>query len=85
MIRLTHLNNKEFILNCDLIQFVESTPDTLVIMTTGDKIMVMESPEELIQRVIHYKQEIIGGLGTAHLHIVKHQQPESPGMLSPEE
>lgn len=62
MIRLTHLNAKEFLVNCDLIQYVEITPDTLVIMTSGDRIMVKESPGELLERVVAFKRRVMEGM-----------------------
>lgn len=57
MIKLTGLNYKEFYLNCDLIERLESTPDT-VISTTTDKIyIVRESPEEVIRRIVDFKRK----------------------------
>lgn len=58
MIYVTRLNNKEFIINAELIEFIEKTPDTVISLTTGKKIVVKETPEEIIQRVIEYKQRI---------------------------
>ncbi len=54
MIGLTKLNNQMFVVNADLIKFVESTPDTLVTLTTGERILVKESTEEVIRRVVQY-------------------------------
>ncbi|ABY92969.1 MAG: Flagellar FlbD family protein [Caldanaerobacter subterraneus] len=58
MIYVTRLNNEEFIINAELIEFIEKTPDTVISLTTGKKIVVKETPEEIIQRVIEYKQRI---------------------------
>ncbi|MBE3592670.1 MAG: flagellar FlbD family protein [Thermoanaerobacter sp.] len=58
MIYVTRLNNEEFIVNAELIEFIERTPDTVISLTTGKKIVVKETPEEIIQRVIEYKQKI---------------------------
>lgn len=44
--------------NGELIEFVEATPDTVITLTTGKKIVVKESVDEIIQRVIAYKQKI---------------------------
>jgi flagellar protein FlbD len=50
MIKLTQLNGRSIVVNVDLIEFVESTPDTIVSLTTGKKILVKESDEEVIRR-----------------------------------
>lgn len=60
MIRVKRLNNTEIMLNCELIEFVEETPDTVITLTTGKKFVVKESMEEISQKVIDYKREIYG-------------------------
>lgn len=57
MIKLTSLNNKEFYLNCDLIERIEVTPDTIVSTTTDKKYVVKESPNLIIKRIIEYKRQ----------------------------
>ena len=54
MIALTRLNHQNFVLNADLIKFVESTPDTMITLTTGERMIVKESTEEVIRKVIDY-------------------------------
>ena len=54
MIGLTKLNNTSFVVNADLIKFIETTPDTLVTLTTGERILVKETQEEVIRRVVQY-------------------------------
>lgn len=58
MIRVRRLNNTEIMLNCELIEFIEETPDTVVTLTTGKKFVVKESMEEISQKIIAYKREI---------------------------
>ena len=58
MIVLTKLNDKEVIINCELIELIESNPDTTITMTTGRKIIAKESVEEVISKAIEYKQKI---------------------------
>jgi len=58
MIRLTRINHVPLVLNSDLIEHVEMTPDTVIAMTTGQKFMVAESAEEVIQRVIEFRRLI---------------------------
>jgi flagellar protein FlbD len=54
MIALTKLNSQPFVVNADLIKFIESTPDTLVTLTTGERILVKESSDEVVRRTVHY-------------------------------
>ncbi|WP_313559125.1 flagellar FlbD family protein [Ruminiclostridium cellobioparum] len=59
MIRLTKLNRSSFVLNCELIETVESTPDTVISTINGKKYVVLESVDEVIDKVIQYKGNII--------------------------
>lgn len=63
MIELTKLHNEKIVINAELIEFVESTPDTLISTTTGKKIMVKESVEDVISLVVAYKRKIAAGPG----------------------
>lgn len=56
MIKVTRINNSRLVLNADLIESVESTPDTLISLTTGKRIMVKESIDEVITRVTDFKR-----------------------------
>lgn len=58
MIRLTRLNNVPLVLNSDLIEHVEETPDTVIALTTGQKLVVMESAEQVIGKVIEFRRLI---------------------------
>lgn len=58
MIYVTRLNHTSVVLNCDLIEYVEATPDTVISLTTGQKLMVLESAEEVVHRVMHYRRLI---------------------------
>jgi flagellar protein FlbD len=60
MIRLTRINHTPMLLNSDLIEHVEITPDTVISLTTGGKFVVLESPEELVERIIEFRREIGG-------------------------
>ncbi len=57
MIDVTRLNGKEITLNCDLIEIVEETPDTVITLTTGKKIIVKESRQTIKNLVKSYKKE----------------------------
>lgn len=60
MIDVTRLNGTSLVLNADLIEVVESTPDTLVSLTTGRKIMVTETVDEVVRRAIAYRAKLRG-------------------------
>ncbi len=56
MIKVTRINDQELVINADLIEFVEAIPDTMISLTTGKKIMVKESIDEVIHRVAGFKR-----------------------------
>jgi flagellar protein FlbD len=56
MIALKRLNGQEFVLNADLIETLEATPDTVITLTTGKKLIVLNSLEEIIRKTMKYKQ-----------------------------
>ena len=58
MIELTRLNHDPIILNSDLIEHIEVTPDTVISLTTGQRFMVRERPDEVIQKVIEFRRAI---------------------------
>ena len=59
MIELTKLNKKKFYLNCDLIETIESTPDTVITLRNGKLVLVQETPEKIVEEVIAYKRKLI--------------------------
>ncbi len=59
MIQLTKLHGEKIVVNADLIEFVEEIPDTLITTAAGKKMMVKESADEVIRRVIEYKQRCL--------------------------
>jgi len=56
MIRVTRLNNTELVINADLIELVESIPETMITLTTGRKIMVRDTIDSVISRVAEFKR-----------------------------
>lgn len=58
MIELTKLNGKSFILNAELIETIETTPDSVVTLINDKKFVVKEPKESIVKKVIKYKQEI---------------------------
>lgn len=62
MIKLTRTSGKEFVLNVDLILEVQETPDTVITLTNGKKLLVKDSADDIIEKVIKYRQKIMGGI-----------------------
>ena len=55
MVKLTKINGQEFYVNSDLMEFIESTPDTIISLTTGKKVIVKEAAADVIEKIIVYK------------------------------
>lgn len=70
MIRVTRLNHEPIVVNADLIEYIETTPDTVISLTTGEKFMVLESPDEVVTRAIEFGRQL-------------HQSPERRFGLTP--
>ena len=58
MISVTRFNDSTLIINADLIQTVEETPDTVITLTTGTKFIVKEKSKEIVDKVVEYKRRI---------------------------
>lgn len=59
MINVTRLNGVQYVLNCELIETVEATPDTVIMTTDGKKWVVKETIEEIVEKVIEYKKNVV--------------------------
>ena len=59
MIKLKQLNGKELVVNAELISHIETTPNTIITLSTGNKIVVCDTVDEIIQKVILYKRSIL--------------------------
>jgi len=62
MIELTRFDGSNFVINCELIETIEETPDTVIATTSGKKYIVKESIDEIIEKVIKYKSKIFSGI-----------------------
>jgi flagellar protein FlbD len=58
MIQVTRINRTAMVLNSDLIEHIETTPDTVISLTTGQKFVVRESAEEIVERVVRFRAAI---------------------------
>lgn len=70
MVSLTRLNGKAFVLNALLIESVEATPDTVITLTTGKKVIVQEDVSQVVQLTTQFLAEI---------HVYGVLQPKSTG------
>ncbi|MCB2210573.1 flagellar FlbD family protein [bacterium] len=59
MIHVTRLDDSELIVNSDMIEFIEQTPDTIITLTDGKKIITSLSPEELVDRIVAFRQRVM--------------------------
>jgi flagellar protein FlbD len=62
VIQLTRLNNQPLAVNSDLVKFVETAPDTVITLITGEKVVVRESTEEVIRRIVEFRRSVLAGL-----------------------
>lgn len=60
MVRVTRLDGSEIVVNADLIETLEATPDTVVTLSTGRRLVVREPVDEVIERVIAYRRRVAG-------------------------
>lgn len=67
MIAVTRLDGSSMIVNVDLIESIERTPDTLISLVHGVKLLVRETPEQLVEQVIQFKRAVSSGTATRRL------------------
>lgn len=58
MLEVTRLNGTAYYVNPDMIMYVEATPDTVITLTSGDKLLIKETPEQLRNNFIAFKKKI---------------------------
>jgi flagellar protein FlbD len=62
MIQLTRLNNQPLLVNSDLIKFIERAPDTVLTLVSGEKVVVLEAAEQVLEKVIAFRRTILSGV-----------------------
>jgi len=62
LIRLTRINKSSLAINADLIKFVEAAPDTVITLSTGEKVVVAEGVDQIIGLVIEFRRLILAGM-----------------------
>lgn len=90
MIQLTRINRTSLAVNGDLIKFVESAPDTVITLVTGEKVVVTESVEQIIDLIVQFRRMILTGMecpalavhmGTASNVTTFHAKPDGHNEL----
>jgi flagellar protein FlbD len=66
MIRVTRINNQSILLNSDLIEQIETVPDTTIALTTGQRLFVRESADEILSRIVDFRRRIACGIPTGN-------------------
>jgi len=61
MIQLTRLNNSPLVVNSDLIKFIENTPDTVLTLVSGEKVVVLEATEAVIDKIVEFRRRVSSG------------------------
>jgi len=63
MILLTRLNNRPLVVNSDMIKFIENTPDTVITLVSGEKIVVLETVAEVMDEILTFRRRIVAAAG----------------------
>lgn len=81
MVRLTRLNRAPIVLNSDLIEHIDVTPDTVIAMTTGQVFRVLETAEEVVARIVEFRHRIaeVPPLARPELETAECTEPAAPG------
>ena len=64
MIEVTRLNGTAIVLNSDLVKTIESSPDTMLTLINGEKLIVREETEDVVERVLAYRARLLAGVAT---------------------
>ena len=62
MIQLTRLNGQPLVVNSDLIKLIEYAPDTLITLVNGEKIIVRETGEQILEQIVQFRRRVLDGL-----------------------
>lgn len=77
MIHLTRLNGSPLVVNSDLIKYAESSPDTMLTLINGEKIVVLERCEDVVSRAIAYRARVFAE-AAGHLQNLAWTPPPAP-------
>jgi len=65
MIQLTRLNRSQFTVNSDLIKLIEQSPDTVITLLNGEKLLVRETTSEILDRIVKFRRSIVTGTSSS--------------------
>jgi uncharacterized protein YlzI (FlbEa/FlbD family) len=76
MVQLTRLNGQLFLLNSDLIKLIESAPDTVITLVNGEKVIVRDTADQIVERFVAFRRRLLEGL---HLELAGNSRPAETG------
>jgi len=85
MIRLTRLNSQPLVVNSDLVKFVEQAPDTLITLVNGEKFMVLESVDQVVNLIMEFRRSVLRGIFPAWDHVARLATPVDPAAEEPDQ
>jgi len=87
MIQLTRLNNTPLTVNSDLIKFIEQSPDTVITLVSGEKIVVREDAGQVVERILRFRRAVLEGIypATGHFAAMAAGRRETQAAESDEE
>lgn len=77
MIKVNRINNEPFLVNCDLIEYVDEVPHTVIYMMSGRKLVVSETPDEIRRLAIEYKRKIFAVDAASQLFVKQEHTADS--------
>lgn len=81
MISLTRLSGSVFALNADLIERIDSTPDTVITLVDGKKYVVAEPLRDVMSAILHHRAEVVAL--SSHIHVGDLHLPRDPHLAPP--
>jgi flagellar protein FlbD len=79
MIQLTRLNGSPLVINSDLIKYAEASPDTVLTLINGEKIVVLENCAEVVRRTVDYRAQVFGTAAAVWLPSIEAARPVPEG------
>lgn len=77
MIKLLRLNNQEIVVNPELIEWLEANPDTTITLATGGKLIVKNSVDDVIEKILSYRKAIAGSGNNPATALIKNYRKEN--------
>lgn len=78
MILLTKINSAPIAVNSDMIEYIEETPDTVITLTNGDRVVVQQRMSEIIEKTVQYRRRIAGLTEAEYERQIRRVAPMTP-------